>query len=164
MSKREKVFEDMENDGPVFNTPPIYSLYRRPPKVKLDRGEGPGADQSFKDECDIRRIMDRARKTGVLVDPLALAKSLRLARYEDVSEIPADFFEANLFVMEATKAFGDLPAKVRKRFGNDVQALLEFVANPENKAEAISLGLVPAPDKAAQAAPPPTSSTGGDPA
>jgi len=36
----------------------------------------------------------------------------------------------------------ELPAKMRARFHNDPQELLEFISNEENRAEAEKLGLV----------------------
>lgn len=43
----------------------------------------------------------------------------------------------------ADAAFLSLPAKVRERMGNDPGKFLDFMANPENKEEAIRLGLLP---------------------
>lgn len=43
---------------------------------------------------------------------------------------------------EAEARFAQLPAKIRNRFGNDPYALWDFVTDPENGEEAITLGLL----------------------
>ena len=42
--------------------------------------------------------------------------------------------------------FDNLPSDVRNRFNNNPAQLLDFVADPENKEEAIELGLLPKPE------------------
>jgi len=123
------------------HVPPVYSRYNLPPKVRLARGDGPQADQSFKDECDVNVIMRRAMASGQLIDPVQLARATRIARYEDASFMPESFLDAQLYVQEAGEAFMKLPAAIRKRFDNNVAALLEFLGNEANRPEAEKLGL-----------------------
>lgn len=122
--------------------------------VVIDASEkfGPGARQSFKDECDINNILKKYQKTGV-VDWLAKHEGT----YADVSAF--DFMSAQMTIVEAKRMFGDLPSSVRKRFSNDPAEFLLFMEDDSNLEEAIKLGLatrkvVEEPIVAAVAAPP----------
>lgn len=94
--------------------------------------------QSFKDECDINTILSKFQRTGLLE-----FVNERQPQYGDVSSI--DFTEAMNIVVQANEMFADLPAIWRKRFNNDPVELLDFVNNPANRAEAITLGLIALP-------------------
>jgi len=98
--------------------------------------------QSFKRECDINNIMARYRKTGVLDQD---AINQRHAAFADISEI-GDYQDCKNRILEAKKAFGDLPALVRNKFANDPAQLLDFVRDENNREEAIELGLIPKPE------------------
>lgn len=107
--------------------------------------------QSFSEECDINVIMARFEKTGLL--PNVNDQSPRYGDFDDV----VDYDESLRIVMEADEAFSALSAKVRARFENDPSQLIEFVRDPANRAEAVSLGLVN-PDVAASSQLPNSSS------
>lgn len=92
--------------------------------------------QSFSDECDINVIMARFEKTGVLT-----SENAQSPRYGDFSDV-IDYDESLRVVMEAEEAFMALPAKVRARFQNDPSEIIEFVRDPANLQEAVSLGLI----------------------
>lgn len=110
--------------------------------------------QSFKKEVNINTIMAKFAKTG-MITPEALA--VRQAVFGDVSSI-GDFHDCQNRILEAKDAFMTLSAEVRTRFGNDTGQLLEFLQDPENKPEAIELGILPKePVEAPEPAPvPPT--------
>jgi len=91
--------------------------------------------QSFKDECDINRIMSRYAATGVL-DYV----ERREAQFADVSDI--DFLSAMQLISSSRSAFESLPSGLRSRFDNDPAKLLNFLNNNDNYQEAVSLGLV----------------------
>lgn len=95
--------------------------------------------QSFKEECDINKIVARFKKaTGVdLVETLREGIE---APYMDVSAVP-DYRTAFDIVNRAQSIFEALPAILRKRFDNDPAGFLDFVTNPANKDELVSLGL-----------------------
>lgn len=99
--------------------------------------------QSMSDECDINKIMERFEKTGILTHANDSSP-----RYGDFSDV-VDYDESLRVVMDAEESFMSLPAKVRARFQNDPSELIEFVRDPANLNEAISLGLVP-PKEAAR--------------
>ncbi len=104
--------------------------------------------QSFKTETDINHILAKYRKTGIIT---ADALNARQASFLNVSEI-GDFQECQQVIAKAESAFMTLPALVRSRFQNDPAELLDFVKNPENRDEAILLGIIA---KTAEPEPPP---------
>lgn len=98
--------------------------------------EGPGrTQQQFKDETDINTIARKFGLTGMLPAPR------RLPSFGDFTGI-SDYQTALNQVMAADAAFLTLPAPVRDRFGNDYQALLDFLADEGNRQEATDLGLL----------------------
>lgn len=90
--------------------------------------------QQFAEESDINYIADRYGLTG------QLPQVLTLPEYADYNGI-FDFQSAQNAVINAKQEFLTLPAKIRSRFDNNPQRLLEFLANPENREEAEFLGL-----------------------
>lgn len=92
----------------------------------------------FQDECDINHIMDRYMRTGCLSDPLTQRKP---GTYGDFSEL-GDYMENMNKVIEAREMFDALPSKLRERFGNNPGAMINFVMDPNNRDEAIELGLL----------------------
>lgn len=112
--------------------------------------------QSFADETNINTIMLKWNRTGSIEH-----MNKRQGQYGDFSDAP-DYHETFLRIQDANLAFDALPSEVRKRMHNDPGELMDFLADPENRDEAIELGLIdppaPAPDPvplAAAAAPTP---------
>lgn len=95
--------------------------------------------QSFRDECDMNRIVSRINKTGFI--PLEAQASLRRQIYGDFSAVPQSLEQAYAVVQRADAAFARLPAALRERFGGP-SGLLAFVEDPQNLKEAQDLGLV----------------------
>lgn len=95
--------------------------------------------QQFKQDCDVNIIMDRIRKTGQM--PAFQSKT---GRYADISEYP-DYQTALQTVINANTAFMELPSKLRRRFDNNPDKLIKFLADKNNDKEAIELGLVNKP-------------------
>lgn len=94
--------------------------------------------QSFKDECDVNRIVKQANETGLLthINP-------KTAQYLDTTAI-ADFQTMQNLVITAQNEFSLLPAAIRRQFQDD--AMLFFEAISENPQLLIDLGLAePAP-------------------
>ncbi len=113
----------------------------------INCGEG-RTKQSHKDECDINIVMARYVKTGNL-EHIATA----MPRYGDFSEVP-DLHTATNQVNEATELFMELPSEIRSRFNNNPAELLDFLADANNKPEAVKLGLVLGDPAETQAEPP----------
>ena len=93
---------------------------------------------TFKDECDINKILDRYFRTGCLSDPL---NQMRPGTYCDFTEM-GDYMENMNKIVQAREMFEALPARVRERFGNNPGAMIEFVMDASNKQEAMRLGLL----------------------
>lgn len=91
--------------------------------------------QSFKDECDVNKIIERFERTG------ELPQGSRVMQYGDFSSV-FTFEEAQERLLAAQEAFEELPARVRERFGNDIGVLVEFASREENADEMIALGLL----------------------
>lgn len=90
--------------------------------------------QQFLEESDINYIADRYGLTG------EMPQVTQPPTYGDFTGI-FDFQTAQNAVRKATEDFMQLPAKLRTRFDNDPQKLLEFLDNEDNRAEAEFLGL-----------------------
>lgn len=102
--------------------------------------------QEFKDECDINFILRNYQRTGALNHFAKFGP-----QYGDFSSI--DFHESMNVVASANTMFAELPSKVRRRFGNDPGAFLEFVQDPGNSEEMRKLGLMESPEPAGQVPP-----------
>lgn len=71
-------------------------------------------------------------------------------QYLDNTVLPQDYQQAMDTVLRAQDAFSRLPAAIRDRFANRPELMLEFLKDPNNKAEGQKLGLVtpdPVPEK-----------------
>lgn len=90
--------------------------------------------QQYKDDCDVNIIMERYMKTGMM--PQSVAPMLE----GDFSNLPS-YAEAMQTVIDAQDMFMEIPAKIRLKFENDPQQLINYLADPSNDEEAIKLGL-----------------------
>lgn len=131
-----------------FRTPYNLDKFPADPGLVIPEDEPVLTQQHFRQECDINEIVRRFGITGELPEPWAAP------RYGDFTQV-TDFHSAQNMVLEAQAAFDALPAELRERFGHDPQALLEFLDDGGNRAEAIELGLIPKPKEELQDAPPP---------
>ena len=105
--------------------------------------------QEFAEESDINFIAERYGLTG------ELPQVVNLPTYGDFTGV-FDFQSAQNAVRQAIENFMELPAKLRARFDNSPQKLLDFLADDDNLDEARALGLVnkPAPEPATTPAAP----------
>ena len=93
------------------------------------------AQQHHKDECDINVILERFGKTGqVPVNTIS-------GTYGDFSGVH-DYHTAMNALIAAESEFAALPAQIRNKFANDPANLVQFLDDPQNRAEAEKLGLV----------------------
>jgi hypothetical protein len=107
------------------------------PRVRVSisfTGEG-RAKQSFKDECDINRIMARYLNSGILPEHLSQA----MAQFVDCTGV--DFQEAQLLVSGAKSLFAELPSAIRSRFHHSPEEFLVFAENPVNGPALVEMGL-----------------------
>lgn len=93
------------------------------------------AQQHFKDQCDINRIVKQYAATG------EVPANTRMPLPDDFVGI-TDYHTAMNAVRRGEEAFNALPALLRERFKNDPAEFVDFCLNPDNKAEAAKLGLV----------------------
>lgn len=109
-------------------------------KVRTINQEPTKTQQHYKDQCDINKIIDKAKKGGGIshINPHA-------GKYLDLTVLPADYQTAMEVVVKANEAFMDLPAKVRDEFGHDPARLIKFLEDPKNLDRAVDLGLVNRP-------------------
>jgi len=93
------------------------------------------AQQHQKDDTDINIIVERFGLTG------QLPNTITPPQYGDFSGV-YDYHSAMNEVTNAKQNFMNLPAKIRARFDNDPSKLIDFLANDENRKEAVSLGIL----------------------
>lgn len=121
--------------GPSLITP--KGSKRR--RVQLICQEESKTEQSHVAACDINNIMKRATpqpQVSTIMNP---------ANYGDFSEV-GSFEDAITKVRQVTNEFNALPAGLRAKFDNDPMKLITFLQNPDNKDEAVKIGLVKGPD------------------
>lgn len=130
--------------APFVRNPYNYDMNKAGDESGLNCKDKTLTQQSFKEECDINTIVERFGLTG------EMPQVLHLPAYGDYEGI-FDFQTAMNAIRQAQESFMNLPAKLRARFHNEPQELLEFCADANNKDEAIKLGLVEkTPDVAPQ--------------
>ncbi len=105
------------------------------PRPRRGPGKTPGAQQQFKEECDINNIMKKYIRTGLVTHVAANA-----GRFADVSEV-GSYQEAIQRVRDTGKFFLGLPVALRAEFENDPAVFLDFISDPRNAAEIEVMGL-----------------------
>lgn len=82
----------------------------------------------------IQSILSHYEKTGQVPH-----MARRQPFYADMTSAP-NYYEAQCIVAEARSTFEEIPSQIRKQFDNDPGQFLEFIGNPENKAEMAEMG------------------------
>ncbi len=111
-----------------------YHRFNRPKGRVVKAAKHNPTKQSFKDECDINKIMAKYQKTGAIAH-----FNKHQPQYGFASS--KDFAESMRIVTSAQQMFADLPSSIRSKFNNQPEQFLEFVQNPDNESEMVSLGL-----------------------
>jgi len=126
----------MPDKIPFFRAPFNYDrdLVSRETGLVCDPSEGK-TQQQFAEEVDINTIVRRFGLDGDLPSTVAVPLS---GDFRGVN----DFHTAMNLVRQAEEAFGELPARLRARFSHDPGELINFLENPNNRAEAETLGLI----------------------
>nr|QJB20090.1 MAG: internal scaffolding protein [Microvirus sp.] len=91
--------------------------------------------QSLAHDADINVIMAKAQR-GMLIPGRS-----KQPQFGDFTAVP-EFQDALNIVREAEKSFSELPAALRDRFHNNPAEMLTFLADVNNRAEAVRLGLI----------------------
>ena len=92
------------------------------------------AQQHFKDQCDINRMVKTYAQTGLI------NQTTRMPLPEDFVGV-TDYHTAMNAVRRGEEAFNGLPATVRERFDNDPGKFVDFCLDPANLNDAVALGL-----------------------
>lgn len=112
-------------------------------RVCLSDFEPSLTEQSHKASCDIRLIMRKAEKTGLIAHTSKYAGT-----YGNFASTP-DFHSAQVIIADAKSMFDTVPARIRSKFDNDPAKFLSYVTNPKHREAIIDLGLdvshLPAP-------------------
>ena len=119
----------------IGNTMEIRKAYDRTRTQTPIRGESL-TSQAHKQECDINRIMQKWAKTGTVEH-----RNTFEGQYGNFTETPGDYHEAMNQVVQANEMFEGLPSGIRRRFGNDPGAFLDFVQDAKNYDQLIDMGL-----------------------
>ena len=84
------------------------------------------AKQSFKDSCDVNKILKKAQRTGSLAHVEKYPENM-YGEFEGVDLLGA--FERD---QRAKEMFADLPSEVRAEFGHDPYTFFGFATDPAN--------------------------------
>jgi hypothetical protein len=108
---------------------------QRPGKRNKDGTIQYFTEQHHKRECDVNEIIKKYDKQGIITHVSKFE-----ARFGDMSG--ADFKSMQDKITGAISMFNELPSGIRNRFDNSPAELLHFMDNPNNRQEAIDLGLI----------------------
>jgi phage internal scaffolding protein len=106
--------------------------------------------QQFAEQTNINNIMKKYHATGMITH-----LNQKQGQYVDLSTIK-DYQSSLQTVIDANASFMTLSSEIRKKFNNNPQELLSFLADPKNKDEAISLKIINPPKAEPQPNPIPT--------
>jgi phage internal scaffolding protein len=95
--------------------------------------------QEFKEECDVNNVLKRYDSTGLITHV-----NTATAHYGDFTEVN-EYQQSLNAVMDAQRAFSELPSEIRKEFANDPGKFFEFATDPKNSDRMVELGLAVAP-------------------
>ena len=116
----------------------IRDIFSDMARVQVDFSNSPSRTKSeFKEEADVNNIVAQCIKKAI-----SLPSGDRQPLFEDFSNI-GTYQDAVTSVAQANEEFSHLPSEIRAKFDNNVQSLMDFIGDPENKDEAIQLGLLP---------------------
>lgn len=130
-------YSDRQVEAPFLRTPYNYDREAASNDTGLSCKDPSLTQQQFKDDCDINVLFARYLETGEIPQLIGDAGP----KFGDFTGI-YDYQTAMNEVRTAQGLFDQLPARIKNRFDNDPQKLLEFLNDPENLEEARFLGLV----------------------
>jgi phage internal scaffolding protein len=109
----------------------------------IEDGEEVRVEQSHKDEVNINNIV---RKHAGNLELITKVGQLQKFVFDDVTG--NDFQESMNAIIKARDTFNNVPSEIRKRFGNDPAAFMDFVHNADNNNQLIEWGLMNPPEPA----------------
>lgn len=104
--------------------------------------------QSAEAAANINTIMSRYRQTGVIAGPPG--RSIGQPRKPFFGDfVGLDFRSMMDTIIDVKNRFMTLPPRLRARFGGDPAQVIRFVEDPQNRSEALKMGLLhPTPEEA----------------
>lgn len=137
----------------MLSLPPSLAEGRVRPVVDCS-GDTGRTRQSFKDECDVNKIISRFETTGVIQHLQQVQ-----GRYADVSHV-GSFHEAMNLVRTVRSEFDTLPASLRAKFDNDPAQFLDVVQSmTPDQVRDLVLGVEPSSKDSASSSTPESSTT-----
>lgn len=133
MSKAYREISGLDHVG--ITTDSMREFCQRPGKMDDDGNPIYFTEQAHASQCDVNNIIRKYDRTGLILHINKFE-----AKFGDLTGV--DFRDAQNLIIDATNSFNGLPADIRKRFSNDPANLLKFMESPDNREEAISLGLI----------------------
>jgi len=116
-------------------------MRKRNKRVTAPKSGKSVTQQQFKKDADINTIADRHFKgAGRFGAQIGNPAATRKPRFMDISSI--EFHSMLNKVVDTQEAFRSLSARTKGRFNNDPYQLLRFVENPDNRAQALEMGLI----------------------
>lgn len=112
------------------NRRPIVTMNKEPTMTK----------QALVENADINKIIKKHGISHVLTNMTNLE-----VLYGEITS--HDLQEAMQMNIDAEKAFMEVPADIRKKFGNDAGAFIDYATNAENLEQMRDWGLAPPPPK-----------------
>lgn len=94
-------------------------------RVTVDCSRPELTEQEHANSCNINFIVAQFEKTG------ELPQSVRIPKFQDNTETPT-LEEAFNVARDATNAFLDLPATLRRQMDNNPENLESFILDPDN--------------------------------
>lgn len=133
MSKHYREVNNLEME--VKTSKEMRTYCQRPGKMDKNGNPVYFTEQAHKDQCDINQILRKYDKTGLITHVSKMEGT-----YGNLTGM--DFKEAMDLVINANRMFKDLPSEIRKRFNQSPQDFLAFMEDPNNREEAIELGMI----------------------
>lgn len=96
-------------------------------------------EQHHKQRCDLEYIVSRL-SAGIPVEQLGIAE--HPVFYDDVSRLQRTREELENLVASVRSNFESLPSELRIRFENSPEKYFDFVTDPNNRDEAIKMGVI----------------------
>lgn len=93
--------------------------------------------QHFEESHNINKIVAKIMKTGTIPADLRI----RMGQYLDFTNWP-DYQTIYNVMRQAAVNFMELPAKIRTKFDNKPEVMMDWLGKPENRKEAEDLGLI----------------------
>lgn len=134
--------------NPFLRTAYNYDTNQASLETGLECKDQSLTQQQFLEESDINFIANRYGLTG------EMPTVKQAPAYGDFTGV-FDYQTAQNALRSAQEAFMALPAKVRTRFQNEPQNLLDFLQDDENRDEAVKLGILNKKQPEATIQPPP---------